>query len=323
MLFQEPQAHFIRFCIEFGLEDLSASFHSGNIEIVRDECGRELRDIITHEDNTAVANAIMERVRTLAADPDCVIHASIAGGRKTMGVALALAMSLFGRKQDELSHVLVNPPFESHPEFFYPPRSPRILLTGSPPRQHPVSTEKAQISLAEIPFLRLRGLLDPSLLADAASWQELIRRAQETLQPPHLEIDVLGGRADMNGSDLGLSPVNLAFLLMLARRRLRGETTFCPAEGAPDAALARDMLQAMDTLRLDGDLHQSTRRTLQGGMEKSFFERRKSAVNGAMRKALGPGPAAACLIGRQRDPDAKRYRHDLPLDAAQIIIREG
>jgi CRISPR-associated protein (TIGR02584 family) len=59
-------------------------------------------------------------VRELTADPDCAIHASIAGGRKTMGFYLGYALSLFGRPQDRLSHVLVSSPFESNQNFFYP-----------------------------------------------------------------------------------------------------------------------------------------------------------------------------------------------------------
>ncbi len=321
MLFEEPQAHFFRFCEEFGLSRLCDVFSPQHITVIRNAQGDALSDIISEADNTAVADTIMQHLRRLTADDDSIIHASVAGGRKTMGVALALAMSLLGREQDELSHVLVSPPFESHPEFFYPPRQPRVLLTGTPPQQKPASTAQAEVSLAMIPFLRLRGLIDPALLAGAASWQELISRAQQTLQLPQLEINLTARHASIGGQPLRLSPVNLAFLLMLAQRRQRGEATHCPMDGAPDMALAQAFRQAANALGIA--LLPETLRALAQGMDKNFFERRKNAVNKAMREALGPGPAAACLIGRQRQPGEERFRHDLLLEPEHIIIREG
>ena len=44
-----------------------------------------------------IADAITALVRALTADPGSAVHASIAGGRKTMGFYLGYALSLFGR----------------------------------------------------------------------------------------------------------------------------------------------------------------------------------------------------------------------------------
>ena len=88
--------------------------------------GRLLSDIRNAADNEAIADAITAVVRELTADADCAVHASIAGGRKTMGFYLGYALSLLGRSQDRLSHVLISSPFESNPEFFYPTPSPQI-----------------------------------------------------------------------------------------------------------------------------------------------------------------------------------------------------
>jgi CRISPR-associated protein (TIGR02584 family) len=40
------------------------------------------------------------------ADPQASLHVSIAGERKTMGFYVGYALSLFGRTQGRLSHVL-------------------------------------------------------------------------------------------------------------------------------------------------------------------------------------------------------------------------
>ncbi len=321
LLFEAPQAHFLRFCEEYGLDALRRAFTPENIEVVKGLDGTPLPDIVTEADNAAVADAIMRKVRAFAADANSAIHASLAGGRKTMGVALALAMSLFGRPQDALSHVLVSPPFESHPEFFFPPRQPRVLLTGTPPQQVPASTAEARVSLAEIPFLRLRHLIAPELLANAESWQDLIARAQDSIAAPRLVIDIPAHAFQAGGRPLSLGPVDSAFLLMLARRASAGRPTPCPKEGVPDKELAQEFMSAMQALGHAGERHARTHSTLRHGMEKEFFERRKTSVNRSFREALGPGPAKAYEITRIRSANG-RYYHDLPLKPEQIEIRE-
>ena len=98
----------------------TASFPPGNIHLIRDGAGQPLSDIRTPEDNALAADTIHAVVRSLTEDPDTELHVSIAGGRKTMGFFLGYALSLFGRPQDRLSHVLVSEPFENSWAFFYP-----------------------------------------------------------------------------------------------------------------------------------------------------------------------------------------------------------
>ncbi len=323
LMLLEGQGRFYRFCEDYRLPQLAKAFDETRIHLVRGADGTPLDDIVTAGDNAAVADTIMHYIRTFTSDPDCALHASVAGGRKTMGVALALAMSLFGRPQDALSHVLVSPPFESHPDFFYPPPQPQVLLVGAPPQQRPVSTAEARVSLAEIPLLKLRDLLDEALLAEDCSFSALIERAQTSFAAPRLVIDLARSSVQANGQQLDLKPAAKAFLLMLARRKLLEKATHCPAEGAPDAALAREFLQAFADINAEPPTEQ-TRKALKDGMDKNYFERRKHEVNSALRKALGPGPAKACEIGRRHDAASGRYCHDLPLKPEQVrIIDEG
>ena len=58
----------------------------------RDPDEERLEDILTDEDNDQVANQICEIVRELAADQSLRLHASVAGGRKTMGLYLMAAL---------------------------------------------------------------------------------------------------------------------------------------------------------------------------------------------------------------------------------------
>ena len=67
--------------------------------------GDDIRDL---EANIGYANLIARLLLKLTADPSTQVHASLVGGRKTMSFYMGYAMSLLGREQDELSHLLVS-----------------------------------------------------------------------------------------------------------------------------------------------------------------------------------------------------------------------
>ena len=62
-------------------------------------------------------------------DDDTQLMVSIAGGRKTMGYYAGYALTLFGRHQDQLSHVLVSEEFEGNRDFFFPTRQTEIVYS--------------------------------------------------------------------------------------------------------------------------------------------------------------------------------------------------
>jgi CRISPR-associated protein (TIGR02584 family) len=130
----------------------------------RDHDTERLSDILTDEDNEKAANQICEIVRDLAKDDNVRIHASIAGGRKTMGLYLMTAMQLFGRNEDKMSHVLVSKEVEfGAPKFFYkrPQPEPVLDFSGKPktkPDGSVITSADINIYLADIPFIRLRGV---------------------------------------------------------------------------------------------------------------------------------------------------------------------
>jgi CRISPR-associated protein (TIGR02584 family) len=121
-----------RLCEDYQLPEIA--FGKESIRVITGPDGKPLEDILTDAENGAVADFIMENVRDITADPEASLHVSIAGGRKTMGFYVGYALSLLGRPQDRLSHVLVSPPFESLSDFFYP--APRER-TSDPRSQRP------------------------------------------------------------------------------------------------------------------------------------------------------------------------------------------
>lgn len=142
---------FDRFKKEFNLNNLK--FTEKDIIVLRNE-KEELSDVRNSEDNYQVAQQILEIVHKYTQDKNTRILASLAGGRKTMGYYLGFALSVFGRPQDRLFHILVSPSeFESNREFFYKPKKNAVLMGN-------LNTKDAKIELIDLPFVRLRTLSD-------------------------------------------------------------------------------------------------------------------------------------------------------------------
>lgn len=146
-----------------------------------------MEDIRTSADNERLADWTLHQVAALAADESVTLHASLAGGRKTMGFALGAALQLVGRPQDRLYHVLVAPEFE-RPGFFYP----------TPSRSGRAAKGKSPIDLAEVPWVPLRGLLGDAARTGALTFRELVARASDALSEDtldvHVEVSRRGGR---------------------------------------------------------------------------------------------------------------------------------
>ena len=191
-LLDPEQGKFFAFCRDYGIDPASIRFDHTSISAVQTSDGRTLDDIRLKAENERTADRICEIVRELAKLEDARIHASAAGGRKTMGIFLASAMQLFGRRQDALSHVLVNEPFENHPEFYYIP--PQRAMLELKDRQGNVighaSTADARIELADIPFVRLRGVLRGWLDDLPSSYGEIVQKTQD-------ELDVQDGAQEL------------------------------------------------------------------------------------------------------------------------------
>jgi len=310
-LLSEDPGWFHRLCRDYHLADIA--FDGRAIHTVGD--GDGLTDIQTPEDNRVAADAITEQIRCLTADADSALHVSLAGGRKTMGFYAGYALSLFGRPQDRLSHCLVSPPFESHPEFYYPTPGPRVIYTLDADKR-PLDTGNAAVTLAEIPFVRLRHGLPEGLLAGKATFSETVAAAQRALGPPELTIDLAGRRIVAGGQGVALPPAELAFLAWLARRQMTNEVPLpCPNDGAPEADYARAFLREYHTvLGPLGDSDRTTR-ALRAGMDKGYFLQRRARLNGRLEDALGPAAAPYLVHALGRRPDT---RYGLTLDLAAI-----
>ncbi|MDQ6965188.1 MAG: CRISPR-associated ring nuclease Csm6, partial [Mariprofundales bacterium] len=293
LLLSDTPGWFYRLCREYGLPE--GCFHTGRIHVLRDAAGAPMSDIRTPEDNAAAADGIIAVVRELTANADSAIHASIAGGRKTMGFYLGYAMSLFGRPQDKLSHVLVAEPYESLPDFFFPTQKKEIIYTRD---ATPLDASQAQVWLAEIPFVRMRQGIPDALRKGAVSFSGVVEAASLAFQSPSLHIDLGQRQLNMAIGSLRLPPADLAFYTWLARLQQQGSKGVrCPMDAVANLEYGQtvvDIYRRIHNFGIGG--HDRTERVLSRGMEKSYFEQRKSRINQALRLALGVNDSPYAIL---------------------------
>jgi len=157
------------------------------INLPESDDGTLLDDIRTDADNIAFANTMSRLIKVYADDPEARIHVSLAGGRKTMSYFAGAAISLFGRDQDELSHVLVAPDYlENCSGFWWPGQRQKSVLhkwetdeTGQP-KSH--SIEGAIAEIASIPFVRMKHILrEEAFSGGSVDHAGIVAAVQESL----------------------------------------------------------------------------------------------------------------------------------------------
>jgi len=311
-LLSEAPAGFHRLCRDYRLSPIA--FDERHIHQLEDDRRQPLADIRTPRENEHCADQITAWVRRFTADPESALHVSIAGGRKTMGYYLGYALSLFGRPQDRLSHVLVNEPFESSWDFFYPTPYSQVIETRD---KALADTRDAQVTLAQIPFVRLRHGLDSQLLSGDSSFNQAVAAASASLEPPRLSIDQAGHCLRAGERVVELPPAQLALMSLFARRVLEGKGPLqAPSKEVPERAWADRYLAEYRRIR-SGELAdiERTEQALARGMDGDYFSSRKSQLHRSLRKALGTHGAAPYLID---DGGARPRRYALKLSAEAI-----
>ena len=313
-LLSDDLGWFHKLCEDYSLPGITFNRH--HIHVMRDAGERAMEDIRSRQDNRDAADFITAQVRQFSADPNCALHVSIAGGRKTMGFYLGYALSLYGRTQDRLSHVLVSDPFESSWDFFYPTPYSRVLQTRDGKL---ADTAMAQVTLAEIPFVSLRHGLPVALLAGHASFNDTVAAARAALAPPQLTIDLHARRILAGDKTIELPPAELALLAVFARRAQQGAPALAaPGKDVPDPDWAARYL--LEYRAITGGMMTDTDTTtqaLRNGMDGDYFSQRKSKLDRRLKTALGPAAEAYRIKDGGTRP--RRYALTLSADAVRFV----
>jgi CRISPR-associated protein (TIGR02584 family) len=218
MLLSKDPGWFHRLLKDWNLPPIS--FDETHIEVLCDRDGNPLDDIRDDQDNQQTADGIANLIYRLTEDEHTEIHASIAGGRKTMGFFMGYAMSLWGREQDKLSHVLVSSPYEGRSEFFYPTPTSQVIKSHTR-EQNPLDASKAKVWLGNIPFVRLRSLLPASIQSQNTGFANAVDAANQALDQVELVVDVSQSRILIDNMPVHLPPMQLAVISLLAWRHIK------------------------------------------------------------------------------------------------------
>lgn len=282
---------FNTFCDDFNFN--SISFNESHIHVIGDTEGQFINDAESSRHNRMAADFITETIRNFASDENTALHVSLAGGRKTMSYYAGYALSLYGRLQDRLSHVLVNPPFINNPDFYYPrPEAQRLLIEGKY-----YSTDEARIVLSDIPYVRMRYQLPNELLVGDVSFHEAVDVIQKFTQAESMELNVQERKVILNGKmKLNLGPIDTALLHWFCDRALNGEKPLILDEDAfmPDFLVYYAQAVGKNSGHYDNVKDISDEGDIQP--QKEWFWRRNSKLAKHFKTVLGEKLARPFLI---------------------------
>ncbi|HIF9188824.1 TPA: CRISPR-associated ring nuclease Csm6 [Photobacterium damselae] len=152
-------------CADYGIENVPC-FSSEQVHVVPDANNELVDDARSEADQEALADYIVKAVAQLCDDPDQTIHASISGGRKTMTFYLGYAMTLFARKDDMLSHVLLTDPQYEISDFYYPTPYSQRIKNHKKDKWLDTQSSDVDVVLSNIPFIRQRELMSKHVLSE-------------------------------------------------------------------------------------------------------------------------------------------------------------
>lgn len=302
---------------EYQLPDFR--FDESHIWLIEDESGQQVGDAKSIEDQTAMADFITRKVFELTQNENLAIHASLAGGRKTMAFYFGYAMSMFGREQDVLSHVFVEDAFEFVRDFWYPTKAEK-WVTGKN-GQGEVDVSQATVTLAEIPFVRMRQSIAPSLIESLGnySFSQTVGMLNASHEDLSVGIDKSSLLISAVGVDTKLTAKEMAFYLWLLAK---GETGLRVDRNFSDNIQhSMEFLNTYSELASDPRIFDSFHTTPEdfrdgefsslSGMEKEFLQPICSNINRKLRKSL-PGEVSDKLI-IQAAPEGSDYYYRLSL----------
>lgn len=314
---------------EFGIRPVVPTFM-----VVSDGNGRLLEDIRTEDDNEAVGNFVADFIKEKTADDGARLHCSIAGGRKTMSFYLGAALGLFGRPWDKLYHVLVTPEFESHPDFYWKPEKNRILEVNRGGVKKEIDTKDARISLAELPFIRLREKLP----LYGQSFRELVAEGQKEIdtaasQLP-LKVNLAEHLLEIGETTIELVPMQLviynAFIREKVKRCRFPEREYCrdctecfphlldlsSMIGLKEMAEDYSVIYPRNPFRVD-EFRKRWEKV--GGVEVSILRQNISKINRTIREHLDDETLASFYVVTSVGRHGNK-RHGIKLEKGKVTI---
>lgn len=320
-LLHKEEDYFNKLLQEYALPAIT--FNESTIHVIADKNGTTMADIRTISDNENAADFITQIVFDLTTDSK-EMHVSLAGGRKTMGFYMGYALSLYGRQQDRLSHVLISSEYEGLSDFYYPTQKSKVIENNG----KPLDTKKAKVTLADIPFVRLTEGKNSQLQQGKVSYLQAVKDAQQDISKLQIEYDKRTNELKIHGKTIKLGNALMALYLYCL------ESVKYKQQGINwrDDNFIADLFSHYKSLEKVNSLHFENFEKIVSSIEnvkgkakeleetKKIFETRKSKVNKKIIEALGERTAQPYLI--QQPSGSKRgSAYGLGLNNNQIIMK--
>lgn len=244
-----------------------------SIHVIPDASKNEMWDLRSAEDNLLAADFMMQEIRKYSESPDVEIIASIAGGRKTMSALLLSCMSLLGRDEDKVVHVLLPEELEggAEPPFYFPQKG---VVHVSRRTGKKYKGDKLRSELFEVPFVRMRGWYQEKFKTNPPTYLSLVKKIQQVSPPAavyqKLEIDFDGSgylRVLPERIDVRLSAPAFVLITLIAK-------------GIPKDALGNELYRLKNILA-DADFPMSVK------WNDKFCESPKFEAEGLTAENLG------------------------------------
>lgn len=266
-------------------------FDERYLHVIKNDLNEALTDLKTPEDNEYAANAICEIIRDFTAQDNVTLHVSIAGGRKTMGFYAGYALSLYGRAQDRMSHVLVEEKFETARDFFYPTIDSSFVTDRFDKEW---DAKDAQVWLAQIPFVRLKDAVkDKHQLKSDDSFSDVVSKINESFNDVRVKILLHSYEIIVNEKFVikDLPPREFAMFHWFADRRKNGlEGIIAPNKNITSKDAGPDDFKKIKELTQEFSSYYAELKNISDNglnVDKKFFESVKSKLKESLETHLG------------------------------------
>jgi len=242
--------------------------------IVAKEESIELSDIRSDKDNILFPNRISKFIREKTIDKNNTLFCSITGGRKSMSVHLANAISLFARENDRLLHVLTRE--ENEFKGFYPLNK----------------KEAKDLQLSEIPFVRLRSLLSQEIkdskLLDLG-FNEIVTFTQTQLKyisnKKQLICDLEKRELSFDGQSVTLEPLEFLFYFHFIEKKLHGQNRINIHE-LVDPITSSKFLNYIEQYYSYYYIRETQVKMFKKGFDSEYFRTKRSKINKKIQELI-------------------------------------
>ena len=277
-----------------------------HLHVITDHMGKPLVDLKTPEENERSADIICQMVKDFTSMEDTSVHVSIAGGRKTMGFYAGYALSLYGRAQDALSHVLVDEKFEQANNFFYP--TPTEHLVSDWNAKVVGDAQEAQVWLAKIPFVRMRNSLSKKSRVAKLPFSTIVADINRAMEDIKITLDTKYRTITIN--DVIIDDLSTRAFAYFACFIIDAQT-----EGKGWTRPPKNEVISKDFLKLISRIYEGSSSEIY--FTQHWFDEAKSELKNSLIKKLGMDMADRILP--QQESRGKPYSINIAKDSINII----